>query len=489
MIEMHQYAKIHYLNKERNLSVAQIAQEMSLNEKTVAKWLARKRFEARRGKGRSSKLDVYKQLVCGWLDRHPYSAAQVLQMLREEGFNGGYSIVKDYVRKVRPRSNKAFLSLSFAPGENAQVDWGSYGSVAVGNTRRNLSFFVMVLSYSRMMYVEFTLSQKQEHFLQCHENALRYFGAVPQNVMIDNLKTGVLEHRDGQPAVINPRYADFARHYGFTVVACNPRAPHEKGRVENGVGYVKKNFLSGLRIDQFRHLAPQARRWLDEIANRRTHRQTGKSPFDLWEKEKPHLLALPLNSCEIAVPQRLRASSTFRIAIDGNRYSVPAQFASRHLDVWLYPDRVLVRHEGDIIAEHVREYGRGLDLENPDHPRALLAERRRAQVQKDLQSFLQLGEHSEVFYRQMQKRCLNAGMHVKKILALAQVYSRQKVAEAISDGHHFSAYSSDYIANILEQRSRLGNPAGPLHLTRPSDLLDLESPVADMSIYNQDLTQ
>lgn len=486
MIDMHQYSRIHYLSKERNLSVSQIARDLSLNEKTVAKWLARDRFEGRRGKGRSSKLDGYKQMVCGWLDRHPYSAAQVLQMLRDEGFSGGYSIVKTYVRKVRPRPAKAYLSLSFAPGENAQVDWGSYGSVAVGNTRRNLSFFVMVLSYSRMMYVEFTLSQKQEHFLQCHENALRYFGGVPAKVMIDNLKTGVLEHREGQPAVFNPRYADFARHYGFTPVACNPRAPHEKGRVENGVGYVKKNLLSGLRVDQFRHLGPQARRWLDEVANQRLHRITGKTPFELWQKEKPHLQALPLNACEIAVPQRLRASSTFRISIDGNRYSVPAQFASRHVDLWLYPDRVLLRHDGDIIAEHVREYGRGLDIENPDHPRALLAERHRARTQKDLQSFLQLGEHSEVFYRQMTKRCLNARVHVKKILALAQMYSRQKVAEAISDGHHFSAYSSDYIANILQQRSRIAESPGPLHLTRPSDLLELESPVADMSIYNRD---
>ena len=108
------------------------------------------------------------------------------------GFDGGYTIVKQYVRKVRPPKAKAFLKLAFAPGECAKVDWGSYGSVDVGNSRRWLSFFVMVLCYCRMLYVEFTVSQTMEHFLGCHQNAFEFFGAVPGKVMVDNLKSAVL---------------------------------------------------------------------------------------------------------------------------------------------------------------------------------------------------------------------------------------------------------------------------------------------------------
>lgn len=486
MITYSQYAKIHELRHNRNLNLAQIAAEMSLDPKTVVKWLARERFEARKNKGRSSKLDSLKPQIQSWLERHPYSAQQVFQLLRDDGYTGGYTIVKEYVRKVRPRKPDAYLTLSFAPGENAQVDWGSFGVVPVGNTRRQLSFFVMVLSYSRQMYIEFTLSQKQEHFLQCHENAFLYFGGIPQKIMIDNLKTGVLEHKRGEPPVVNPRYADYARHCGFEVVACNPRSPQEKGRVENGVGYVKKNLLRGLRIDDFAHLAAPARRWLDEVANVRQHRETGKTPRELWEKEQPYLQSLPLNPCDIGTLLRLRATSTFRLTMDTNRYSVPAEYASQFLDVVLHPDKILAYHEGQLIAEHVRSYGRNGDFENPDHPRALLAGRHRARTQKNLQLFLQLGPDSEIFYQEMEKRRLNSNIHVRKILALAEIHTRQPVAEAISDAHRFCAYSSDYIANLLDQRGRPKEAPGPLHLTRPSDLLELDSPATDLSIYDQE---
>ena len=486
MITYSQYANIHRLRHEKKLHIAQIAVEMSVDEKTVSKWLARKRFERRKGQGRSSKLDPHKPLIKSRLEKHPYSAQQIFQLLCEEGYTGGYTIVKEYIRKVRPRKPDAYLTLSFAPGENAQVDWGSFGNVPVGNTRRQLSFFVMVLSYSRLMYVEFTLSQKQEHFLQCHEKAFLYFGGIPQKVMIDNLKAGVLEHKRGEPALINPRYADYARHCGFEVVACNPREPQEKGRVENAVGYVKKNFLQGLRIDDFAHLAAATKRWLNEVANIRVHRQTNQTPVALWEMEKPHLQALPLNPYDTGTPLRQRASSTFRLTIETNRYSVPAEYASHLLDVRLYADKILAWHEGQLVAEHVRSYGRNGDFENPDHPRALLAQRHRARLQKNLQLFLQLGPDSEIFYQEMHKRRLNSNVHVRKILALAEIHTREKVAEAISDAHRYCAYSSEYIANILEQRGSPKETPGPLHLTRPSDLLELESPAADLSIYNQE---
>jgi transposase len=148
------------------------------------------------------------------------------------------------VRKVRPRRQKAFLKLSFAPGECAQVDWGSFGTVAVGDTTRRLSFFVMVLCYSRMMYVQFTVSQSMEHFLGCHQNAFVHFGAVPARIMVDNLKSAVLRRITGQPPVLNPKYKDFADHCGFEIAPCAPAKGNEKGRVENGVGYVKKNFFA-----------------------------------------------------------------------------------------------------------------------------------------------------------------------------------------------------------------------------------------------------
>ncbi|MGH3999024.1 MAG: hypothetical protein ACRDTJ_16395 [Pseudonocardiaceae bacterium] len=173
MIDYETFCKIKRYRVEEHLTLAQTARALGLHPLTVAKWAARAQYRARQGASRASRLDPFKPDIVRWLETHPLSAAQIFQRLREVGYPGGYTIVKDYVRRVRPRRAPAFLTLAFAPGEAAQVDWGEYGSIAVGTTRRRLSFFVMVLCYSRLMYLEFTVSQTMEHFLACHKPCLR----------------------------------------------------------------------------------------------------------------------------------------------------------------------------------------------------------------------------------------------------------------------------------------------------------------------------
>lgn len=239
MIDYELFAKIRHLKEQQGLTVPQIADQLAMDPRTVRKWLA-EHFRPRKSVARSSKLDPFKLDIQRMLEAHPYSAAQIFQRIGQMGFEGGYTIVKQYVGKIRPPKLRAFLKLTFAPGECAQADWGSHGTVNVGNTRGRLSFFVMVLCYSRMMYVEFTVSQTMEHFLGCHQNAFDFFGAVPKKIMVDNLKSAVLKRIVGQAPVFNPKYFDFANHYGFAIAPCNVRKGNEKGRVENGVGYVKK---------------------------------------------------------------------------------------------------------------------------------------------------------------------------------------------------------------------------------------------------------
>ena len=181
VIDYEQFCQIKAYRNE-GLKAGQIADKLGLDPRTVAKWIDKDRFQLRLPGIRPSKLDPYKKEIIGMLERHQYTSAQIFQRIKDQGFDGGYTIVKDYVRKVRPKPHKPYLKLSFAPGECAQVDWGSYGSVAVGGTRRRLSFFVMVLCHSRMMYTEFTVSQTMEHFLGCHQRALQYFGGVPSKL-------------------------------------------------------------------------------------------------------------------------------------------------------------------------------------------------------------------------------------------------------------------------------------------------------------------
>lgn len=483
MIDYETYCKIKDCHDRQQLTIAQTARALGLHAETVAKWVHRTQYQARQPAPRSSRLDPFKDRIVRLLESHPYSAQQIYQRLREEGFTGGSTILKDYVRTVRPVRREAFLKLTFAPGDCVQVDWGEYGSIGVGSTRRRLSFFVMVLCHSRLLYVEFTVMQTMEHFLAAHEHAFIAFGGCPARVMIDNLKSAVLSRVVGEAPVFNPRYLDFARHWGFTISPCNVAKGNEKGRVENAVGYVKKNFLNGLDLLDFSAVNPAAQVWLASIANVRIHGQTHQRPVDLFKAEQPLLQPLNPLPYDIGRIQSQRASSQFRVALDTNHYSVPAALASQRVTVKAYPERVCIYHQEQLVARHVRSYDRHLDIEDPDHPKALLAQRHSAREQRLLMQFLRLSPHAQVYVEGLQQRRVNPRHHLRKIVALSEIYGVDALDRAIQDGIAFAAFSCEYIANILEMRTRDIAPAGALHLTRRQDLLELEIAAPDLSLY------
>ena len=484
MIDYEIYVQIRNYFEKDGLNYSQIAIALGLDQRTVARWATEKRYQPRKSTLRKSKLEPFKNDILRMLEKHPYTATQIVQRIRENGFTGGKTIVEDYVRKVRPPKTKAYLKLVFAPGECAQVDWGSYGTVRVGSTSRRLSFFVMVLCHSRMMYIEFTVSQTMEHFLGCHQNAFNFFGAVPQKIMVDNLKSAVLKRIVGKDPVFNPKYLDFAEHYGFSIVACNVGKGNEKGQVESGVGYVKKNLLNGLDIPDFKIMKPVARNWLETIANVRMHGETGNRPLDMFAKEKSSLQSLPVEPYDIAQIMQIRASRQFRVTIDTNRYSVPAQLAGVRVTAKLYPDRVCFYHENKLVARHVRSYDRRQDFEHPDHPKVLLAQRKKAKDQKIFMRFLSLSDKAQQYYLQLEQRRMNPLHHIRQIVALSEIYSKEQVAMAIEDAFSFAAFSCEYIANLLEQRSKPVAEHGALHLTHSSDLMDLTIEHPDLLIYN-----
>ena len=483
MIDYEMFCKIKQYH-QNGLTPGQIADQLALDDRTVKKWLEQERFRQRKQADRKSKLDPYKEHISRLLNNHSYSAIQIFQQLKEQGFSGGYTIVKDYVRRVRPIRKPAFLKLSFAPGECAQVDWGSYGSVKVGSTHRRLSFFVMVLCYSRLMYLEFTLSQTMEHWLACHQNAFRFFGFLVEKIMVDNLKSAVLKRNIGQGPVFNAKYLDFARHYGFTIIPCGVGKGNEKGRVESGVGYTKKNLLNGLDIPNFESLGQAAKIWLDQVANVRIHGETKKKPIDLFNQEKSLLRPLPEHDFDIGTVSQVRVSRQFRITLDTNRYSVPAEYAGARLTLKTYPDRLLIYDSEKLVARHQRSYDRHQDFEDPDHPKPLLEYRKKARDQKIMMRFLKLSQKSPFYFEALEKKRLNAFVHVRKIVALSDIYGEEAVGRAIEDALVYHAFSSEYIANILEQRKKLKPDESALNLTRNQDLLDLEIQAPDFSIYD-----
>jgi len=483
MIDYPTWSRMQELHEQNKLNAAQISRELGLAPRTVRTWLGQP-YRPRNTARRTSKLDPFKGHIMGWLQQHRYSAVQILDLLREEGFDGGITIVKDYIQQVRPSHTEAYLTLSFAPGECAQVDWGSWDMIEVGNTRRRLSFFVMVLGYSRMMYVEFALGQSQEHFLSCHRHAFEFFGGVPEKVMCDNCKTAVLSHPRGVIPIFNPHYADFAAHYGFTIKACNVGKGNEKGIVESAVGYVKHNFLRGRPITEFASLNPAVGVWMDQTANVRIHGRTRQRPVDLFLAEKPALTLLPAHAYDCALIKSALVNTQFRVRIDGNRYSVPGKYAGHKLLLKLYPERLCLYDGQTLAAEHLRSYERGLDIEKPEHAKPVLERKRRANEQQIFKRFLSLSPRAEEYYRELAERKLSWRTHLRKIMALAEVYGADKVARAMSDALEYQAFSSEYIANILEQRERRLPDPGPLNLIRKQDQLEIELPDPDLSIYD-----
>ena len=481
MIDYQTYCQIRQLFTEKKLSLRQIARELKLGFHTVRKWARRESFNRAPIPKRPSKLDPFKGDIVRLLERHDYSAQQIFQQLKELGYCGRISILRTFVSEVRPKERAAFLTLHFDPGQCAQVDWGCAGSVPVGSTHRRLSFFIMVLAYSRKMYLEFTLAETLEHFLACHLHAFEYFGGVVRDVWVDNCKVAVLSRAAGS-LVLNPRYLDFANHYGFQIRACGVGQPQEKGRVENGVAYVKKNFLNGLELSDFQIVNPAARAWLETVANVRVHRQTQKTPQELFVQEK--LKPLHPLAYEVAVLETVRVNSQFRLKVDGNRYSVPCQYASSQLTLKRFPDRLVIYDKDRLVAEHVRRYERNQDYELPDHVAPLLLHRKKAREQKLLLRFLALCPQAHDYYQQLEARRLNPKHHVQKIVALSELYSVAAVARAIEDAFTYQAFSCEYIANLLQQRQHPPEEPGALHLTRQQDLLELDLPAPDLSLYD-----
>ena len=481
MIDYQTYCQIRHLFTEKQLGLRQIARQLKVGLNTVRKWARRESFQRAPLPKRPSKLDPFKGEILGLLGQHDYSAQQIFQRLKERGYQGRSSILRAFVSQVRPKRRPAFLTLHFEPGECAQVDWGCAGWVPVGSTRRRLSFFLMVLAFSRKLYLEFTLAETLEHFLSCHRHAFEYFGGVVRQVWVDNCKVAVLSRAAGS-VVFNPRYLDFANHYGFQIRACGVGQPQEKGRVENAVGYVKKNFLNGLELSDFQIVNPAARVWLDTVANVRVHGQTRKTPHELFAQEKlKPLHPLPY---ETAVLESVRVNSQFRFKVEGNRYSVPCQYASRRLTLKRFPDRLLVYDQDQLVAEHVRRYDRNQDYELPDHVASLLLHRKKAREQKLLLRFLALCPQAHEYYQQLEARRLNPKHHVQKIVALSELYSPEAVARALEDAFTYQAFSCEYVANLLHQRQHPPQEPGALHLTRQQDLLELELPAPDLSLYD-----
>ena len=356
------------------MSVSGIARELELDRKTVRTALKRAVWQPyRREAPVATLLDVHRAWL---LERAPqvhYSARILYQELtRERGFTGCYETVKLAVRPLRSEAALSGLTqrrFETAPGEQAQCDWGQV-KVSLNGIRTRLHVFVMTLGYSRRGFAMGFERERMPDLLAAHESAFSYFGGRCEQVLYDRMRTVVLGTRKdsaGQ-ACLNSTFAAFAAHWGFIVRLCQPYRAQTKGKVESGVKYVKRNFIPGRVFRDLEDFNAQLLAWQREIADQRVHGTTHVQPIVRFAEEAAHLVPTAMQPSFLAAMVRERVvAQDWLVSIDSNRYSVPCRLIGQTVQVVREADRWVIRHRGQIVAEHPVLAGRAQLSVQPGH--------------------------------------------------------------------------------------------------------------------------
>ena len=373
MLKMEEFLVIRDLFNQ-GLNISQIARKTGYDRKTVRKYVSAKNMPRAQPRAlKPSKLDSYREYIQNRLMEYPLSAARIHREIREQGFTGGYTLVKDYVRKIRPAGGTpAVLRYETKPGVQAQVDWGECNRIEVDGQPRRLYCFSMILGYSRMRFMEFTLSTDVHTLIQCHQHAFEYFGGYTSEILYDNIKQVILK-RAMKPKehTWNPKFEDFFTHYGFIPRLCKPYCPQTKGKIENAIGYMKRDFLLGAAFVSLDDMNHQLCQWLTRV-NGSVHGTTHEIPMERLKSENLKILA----SIPPYVVRREEVRKVTRdgyVSYQGNRYSVPYQYAGRSVVLEIQGDRMTIRLGSECLWSHGVVPGRFRRVREKEHFKGLLS--------------------------------------------------------------------------------------------------------------------
>jgi transposase len=471
---------IRYLFRQENLSVSEIARRLSISRKTVRGALIDEGPKKRRK--RPSKLDPFKEGIKRLLTENPnITNVLILEKIHTLGYNGGKSILGEYLLEIRKIKQNAFLNIETLPGIEAQVDWASCGSISCGEHKRKLYLFCMVLSYSRYMYISFTTSMDMNTFMACHIKAFRFFGGTPRSLLYDNLKS-VVNFRYGKQITFNARFLDFANYHAFKIKTCNVRKGNEKGKVERAIRYVKNNFLNRESYENFEQIKLKAGLWLRNTANNRIHSVTRKKPGEMFlEEEKAFLLSLPENDYDYPQPQPLHIRKDCLFHFESNRYSVPADYINKPLFLKPYINEIKVVFKDEVIATFKRCYDKYQTIKNPEHYASLIEKKKKAASHLQIERFKELCPEAKDYFEGLIQNQINVIYHVNQILSLEKIFGKTAVCGAINHALAFKAFHWEFIKNILFNSQKTE--------TRPQTMIPNKEDLMNMKIKPVDLSQ
>jgi transposase len=399
-----------------------------------------------------SALEPFKTYIVDRLTEHPQlTGTRLGAELRERGYTHGLAQLRRFIAKVRaPRPRKAYLRVETEPGEQAQVDWGFFGSLRIGRTQRPLSAFSMVLSWSRALYVDFSLDMKMETFNAMHRRALTAFGGVPQRILYDNLKTVVLHHA-GSTVQFNPRFMDFAGHYLFEPVAAPVRYPEAKGKVESSIKYIRHSFFYGRSFSSLADLRAQVVLWLEHTANARVHATTGERPAERLLIERTRLRALPAHPYDTDFVDTAIVSKECCVSLDANTYSVTPDLVGKTVQVRANETQVRVLHEGKVVAEHERCWERRRRIEKPEHLAKLLERRPGAHLSRSRDRIASLCPEAPLYLRETSNRRSSLKLEIDKLTRLLVRYGPAELAAGITTAVARRTFGATFVQALMDQ--------------------------------------
>jgi hypothetical protein len=351
--------------------------------------------------------------------------------------------------------------------EEAQIDWGAFGSIRIGRGVRPLSGFVMVLSYSRALFALFTVDQTLESFLRGHVEAFDAFRGVARTLVYDNLRSAVLE-RAGTAIRFHPRLLELAGHYHFAPRPCTPYRANEKGKIERQIHYLRQAFFAARTFADVDDLNAQFRRWREDIAHQRPHpEQRDRTVADVFAEEQGRLLPLPAHPFETDVMRTVTSGKTPYVRFDRNHYSIPHTYVRRLVTLLASATTVRVIVGMEEIARHVRSYDTGQTIEDETHIAGLIAATRQANPSSARDRLRLAVPIVATLFERLATRGESLRVHTARLLGLLDDYGPQELTAAVTQALRTDALGAGTIAHVLEQRRRQRRQPPPIRLVLP----------------------
>jgi len=395
-------------------------------------------------------------------------------MARERGYPGGVDWFRDIVSRYRPRvAEEARLHLSTLPGEQAQIDWASFGKIKVGNEERKLYAFVMVLSWSRQIFLRFFLNQATANFQRGHIAAFEFFGGrVPRKCLYDNCKV-VVQERLGNAIVYNPDLLALAGHYHFQPIAVPPRSPEHKGRVERGIRFVRSSFWPARKWTDFDDLNRQAMEWCqNEAAERRWVQDEKLTVKEAFEKEAVLLHQMVEASFPVYDRKEVFVGKTPYVQFDCNFYSIPAEFVKRTLSVFATESAVQICDGSEMIASHSRTFDKKQRVEIKTHIDDL-KEAKRASRRHACLDRLRIAAPSCIeFFVEAGNRAQNLGRLTQELTGMLELYGAQELERGVKSALIAGRIHAAAVKHAIEhERGKRGLTHAPVKLRFESNPL------------------